>query len=69
MKPQDTRNEGVSFACLGHFARQTKKKERLLVIYVDPVVWSTFTSFTSWLGGCSKLINGLIVAASGAFVC
>ena len=26
------------------------------------------TSFTSWLGWCSKLINGLIAAASGADV-
>ena len=25
--------QGWSFACLGRFARQTKKKERLLVVY------------------------------------
>ena len=34
-KPGDARNESVmawSFACLGRFARRTKKKERLLVV-------------------------------------
>lgn len=32
------------------------------------MVWSTLTSFTSWLGWCSKLINRLKAAASGADV-
>ena len=27
------------------------------------------TLFASWVGGYSKLINGLMVAARGAFVC
>ena len=34
-------------------------------------MWSTFqASFISWaMGGLSKLINGLIAAATGAVVC
>ena len=32
---QPKKSRTWSFACLGHFARWTKKKERLLVVYFD----------------------------------